>query len=43
MKNSSKILIACGIVTAMSTSLLVAGPLTTIDVDPSIKIIVDSV
>lgn len=37
MKNSTKIFIACGIVTALSTSLLAAGQLMTIDVDPSIK------
>ena len=37
MKNSTKILIACGIVTALSTSILAAGQLMTIDVDPSIK------
>lgn len=41
MKNSTKILIACGIVTALSTSILAAGQLMTIDVDPSIKILVD--
>lgn len=41
MKNSTKILIACGIITALSTSILAAGQLMTIDVDPSIKILVD--
>lgn len=43
MKNSTKILIACGIVTALSTSILAAGQLMTIDVDPSIKILVDEI
>ena len=37
MKNSTKILIACGIVTAISTSIFAVGQLMTIDVDPSIK------
>ena len=41
MKNSTKILIACGIVTALSTSILASGQFMTIDVDPSIKILVD--
>ena len=34
MKNSTKILIACGIVTALSTSLLAAGQLMTNKKEP---------